>query len=64
MYFESARDSTSATWALVKIKDGEAVLQDVTIDGISIHEIAGDNKTEYMFDHKSGFSNLSGFPHF
>lgn len=46
VYFESARDSTSVTWALVKIKDGEAVLQDVMIDGISIHEIAGNNKTE------------------
>ncbi len=46
VYFESARDSTSVTWALVKIKDGEAVLQDVMIDGISIHEITGNNKAE------------------
>ena len=45
-YVESARDSNSVSWALVKIKGGEAVLEDVMIDGISIDEKATTNTTE------------------
>ncbi len=37
-YRESLRDSAKSTYALVSIKDGEAVLKDVMIDGISIKE--------------------------
>jgi uncharacterized membrane-anchored protein len=35
----SARDSGSISYALVKVKDGEAVLTDVLVDGISIHKL-------------------------
>lgn len=38
-YRESLRDTSRVTYALVSIKDGEAVLKDVLIDGISIKEI-------------------------
>ncbi len=39
IYVESQIDSLSTTYALVKIKDGVAVLEDVLIDGISIGEL-------------------------
>lgn len=45
-YGESLNDSSKTTYALVKIKDGDAVLEDVLIDGISIKEIALSNRTE------------------
>lgn len=45
-YIEAIRDSTSTTYAIVKIKDGEAVLEDVMIDGVSINEIVSDQKPE------------------
>lgn len=45
-YLEAAIDTTSITWALVKIKDGEAVLQDVMIDGVSINEFVANQKSE------------------
>jgi len=35
-YFESLRDSSQVTYSLVNIKNGEAVLKDVLIDGVSI----------------------------
>lgn len=38
-YNRSARDTTVETYALVNIKDGEAVLKDVMIGGRSIREI-------------------------
>jgi uncharacterized membrane-anchored protein len=38
-YNKASRDSTRKTWALVSIKDGEAVLKDVIIDGISIDKL-------------------------
>ncbi|MCG8310671.1 MAG: GDYXXLXY domain-containing protein [Cytophagales bacterium] len=39
LYNEFSRDSTTVTYAVVKIKDGEAVLEDVVVDGVSIAEI-------------------------
>ena len=39
-YAEAARDTVSTTWALVRVKNGDAVLKDVLIDGVSIREIA------------------------
>lgn len=38
-YTESQLDSTSVTYALVSIKNGDAVLKDVLIDGIPIREL-------------------------
>lgn len=45
-YIESLIDSTTITYAVVKIKDGEAVLEDVMIDGISIKEFVDSTATE------------------
>ncbi len=42
-YIESQLDSTKTTYALVSIKNGDAVLKDVLIDGVSIREIVGRN---------------------
>ncbi len=42
-YNKASRDSTRTTWALVSIKDGEAVLKDVMIDGVSIGKLHGVN---------------------
>lgn len=39
VYTKSLQDTTLVTYALVSIKNGEAVLKDVLIDGISIKEI-------------------------
>ncbi len=41
VYREALRDSTKTAYAIVRIKDGEAVLQDVMIDGVPIQELAG-----------------------
>lgn len=38
-YRESNRDTTHVTYALVSVKNGEAVLKDVLIDNVSIKEI-------------------------
>jgi len=38
-YAETQQDTTQIAFALVKIKDGDAVLQDVFIDSVSITEI-------------------------
>jgi uncharacterized membrane-anchored protein len=38
-YNKASLDSTRTTWALVSIKDGEAVLKDVMIDGVSIGKL-------------------------
>lgn len=45
-YRASQLDSTKTTYALVSIKDGDAVLKDVMIDGVSIREIVKKNKAE------------------
>lgn len=45
-YRESQLDSTKTTYALVNIKNGDAVLKDVLIDGISIREIVKKNQSE------------------
>ncbi len=39
VYNEMAVDTTSRSWAVVRIKDGEAVLEDVMIDGMPIREV-------------------------
>lgn len=43
-YLKSQLDSTKTTYALVNIKNGEAVLKDVLIDGTSIAEIVKKNR--------------------
>ena len=43
-YRQSQRDTTKLTYALVSIKNGDAVLKDVLIDGISIKEIVETNR--------------------
>ena len=45
-YNVSQLDSTKTTYALVSIKDGDAVLKDVMIDGISIREIVKQNQAK------------------
>lgn len=46
-YGQSRRDTVQITYALVSVKDGDAVLKDVLIDGISIKEIVkGNQKNE------------------
>ena len=40
-YRKSQSDTNQVTWALVSIKEGETVLTDVLIDGVSIRELAG-----------------------
>ena len=39
MYRQTQRDTSSTTYALVYLKNGDAVLRDVLINGISIREI-------------------------
>jgi uncharacterized membrane-anchored protein len=41
-YRESAVDTSQVTYSLVNIKDGEAVLKDVLIGGVSIKEVVRD----------------------
>lgn len=45
-YIQSQQDTTKITYALVKIKNGNAVLKDVIIDGTSIKEIVKANRKE------------------
>ncbi len=44
VYWESLRDTSKTTYALVNIKNGDAVLKDVCIDGISITKLADSNE--------------------
>jgi uncharacterized membrane-anchored protein len=39
-YNNALRDSTRVTWALVSIKNGDAVLKDVMIDGVSLSKLS------------------------
>lgn len=43
-YIQAQIDTNQITYALVRIKDGDAVLKDVLIDGISIREIVKTNQ--------------------
>ena len=43
---ESQQDTNQVTYALVSIKNGDAVLKDVLIDGISIRKIVKENQQE------------------
>lgn len=45
-YRRSQADTSKLTYALVSIKDGEVVLQDVLIDGVSIKDIAAKERGE------------------
>ncbi len=46
---QSQLDTTKITYALVKIKNGKAVLKDVLIDGISIKEIVDVTQKENQY---------------
>lgn len=46
LYRESQQNTNKITFALVSIKNGDAVLKDVMIDGTSIREVVGRNKEE------------------
>ncbi|MEM1339670.1 MAG: GDYXXLXY domain-containing protein [Bacteroidota bacterium] len=48
-YRKSQRDTSKVTYALVSIKNGEAVLKDVLIDGIPIREIVKTNQEENKY---------------
>ena len=43
-YWESQRDTTKTAYALVHIKNGDAVLKDVLIDGVPIRELVDTEK--------------------
>ncbi|GLU42962.1 GDYXXLXY domain-containing protein [Allomuricauda sp. NBRC 101325] len=45
-YWSSQRDSTKITYALVSIKNGQAVIKDVMIDGVSIVELVKKEQDE------------------
>lgn len=38
-YFEAQQDSSQVTYALVNVKDGDAVLKDVVINGVSVRDL-------------------------
>jgi hypothetical protein len=42
IFFESLRDSTTSTYALISVYQGEGILQDVMIDGTSLRDLAGE----------------------
>ena len=44
IYIENQIDSSKKTYALVSIKNGDAVLKDVLIDGVSIREVVKENR--------------------
>lgn len=46
MYRESQQDTTKVTYALVSVRNGEAVLKDVMIDGTPIREIVKARRKE------------------
>lgn len=43
-YIQTQRNTSKITYALVSVKNGDAVLKDVLIDGISIREIVNTNR--------------------
>lgn len=45
-YRQSQQDTSKITYALVSVKNGDAVLRDVLIDGISIREVVKANQQE------------------
>ena len=46
VYRESRRDTSMTAHAVVKVKDGESVLEDVLIDGKSIREVVKENRVD------------------
>lgn len=46
VYRETARDTSQTAYALVCVKEGDAVLKDVIINGVSISAITGKNEKE------------------
>lgn len=45
-YREAQRDTSKLTYALVHIKNGQAAIEDVQIDGVSINDLVIPNKEE------------------
>lgn len=45
-HLQSQQDTSKTTYALVRVKNGDAVLKDVMINGISIREIVKQNRQE------------------
>jgi len=43
-YMQAQIDTNQITYALIRVKDGDAVLKDVLIDGVSIREIVKTNQ--------------------
>ena len=46
VYRETARDTSQTAYALVYVKEGDAVLKDVIINGVSISAISGKDEKE------------------
>jgi len=46
IYNDGQIDFNQVSWAVVKVKDGEAALEDVMIDGVSIVDIVNDRQEE------------------
>ena len=46
LYWDAARDTSQIAYALVSVKDGEAVLKDVLINDISLKELTETTKIE------------------
>lgn len=44
LYFEYQNDTTKTTYAVVRIKNGNAVLEDVMIDGVPIGKLVKENR--------------------
>lgn len=49
-YNESTRDTSQVTYALVKVKKGDAVVTDVMINGIPIRQVAKNWEDNKLFD--------------
>jgi uncharacterized membrane-anchored protein len=47
VYIKSLQDTTQIAYALVSVKEGEAVLKDLLIDGISIKDIVKEKQQTY-----------------
>lgn len=54
-YRQSQQDTNQVTYALVSVKDGDVVLKDILIDGISIREIVKKNQDRQA---RSGKPNM------
>ena len=48
IYRESRRNSAKTAWALVKIKNGHAALEDVMINGVPINSIIKEQQNDFQ----------------